>query len=114
MCTDSSGTSTTLTCSSPCLRMCPWVRFILCVVQCSLPLRHRHACATWSRVTRAGTMNTIYIVRTMMECVNTFDSERSERVCDLDAITTLVLLLSMPAFATLARPSVQFVLCVHC
>jgi hypothetical protein len=42
-------------------------------------------------------MNTIYIVRTMTECVDTFDGDKSHRVCDLDPSTTLFLLLSTPA-----------------
>jgi hypothetical protein len=46
-------------------------------------------------------MNTIYIVRTMTECVGTFNSAKSERVCDLDAGTTLFLFLSTPVLAAL-------------
>jgi hypothetical protein len=48
-------------------------------------------------------MNTIYIVRSMTECVGTFNMrEKSERVCDLDVSTTLFLLLSTPVFTALA------------
>ena len=48
-------------------------------------------------------MNTIYILRTVTECVGTFNkSEKSERVCDLDVSTTLFLLLSTPVFTALA------------
>jgi hypothetical protein len=48
-------------------------------------------------------MNTIYIVRSMTECVGTFNmSEKSERVCDLDASITLFLLLSTPVLTALA------------
>ncbi len=48
------------------------------------------------RMVWAGTMNTIYIARMMDECVRTFESKKSDRVCDLDPSKTLVLLLSMP------------------
>ncbi len=50
-------------------------------------------------------MNTIYIVRSMTECVGTFNimmSEKSKRVCDLDASMTLFLLLSTPVLTALA------------
>jgi hypothetical protein len=47
-------------------------------------------------------MNTIYIVRTMTECVNTFDGDKSHRVCDVDTSTTLFLLLSTPALTVFA------------
>ena len=47
-------------------------------------------------------MNTIYIVRTVTECVGTFNkSEKSERVCDLDVSTTFFLLLSTPELTAL-------------
>jgi hypothetical protein len=56
-----------------------------------------------SRATRTGTMNTIYIVRSVTECVGTFDkSEKSERVCDLDVSTTFFLFLSTPVLTVLA------------
>ena len=42
-------------------------------------------------------MNTIYIVRMMDECVRTFNSETSKRVCDLVPSKTLILFLSTPA-----------------
>ena len=48
-------------------------------------------------------MNTIYIVRSMTECVGTFNMrEKSERVCDLDVSTALFLLLSMPVLTAFA------------
>ena len=42
-------------------------------------------------------MNTIYIVRMMDECVRTFNSETSKRVCDLVPSKTLILFLSTAA-----------------
>jgi hypothetical protein len=51
-----------------------------------------------------GAMNTVYMLWTIQECVETFRSE-SQRVCDLDASSTLVLLLSMPAIAPLCGHS---------
>jgi hypothetical protein len=45
----------------------------------------------------AGTMNTIYLVTMMDECVRTFNSETSKRVCDLVPSKTLILFLSTPA-----------------
>ncbi len=45
----------------------------------------------------AGTMNTIYIVRMMDECVRTFNSETSQRVCDLVPSKTPILFLSTSA-----------------
>ena len=45
----------------------------------------------------AGTMNTIYIVTMMDECVRTFNSETSKRVCDLVPSKTLILFLSTSA-----------------
>ena len=42
-------------------------------------------------------MNTIYIVRMMDECVRTFNSETSKRVCDLVPSKTLILFLSTSA-----------------
>ena len=39
-------------------------------------------------------MNIFYILQMTDECVGTFNSEKSERVCDLDASSTLVLFLS--------------------
>ena len=38
-------------------------------------------------------MNTYYLVKSTVECV---EADASERVCDLDAMTTLILMLSTP------------------
>jgi hypothetical protein len=48
-----------------------------------------------------GAMNTCYIIRAMVECVEAFNSPRNEGVCDLEGSTTLLLVFSMPALPTL-------------
>ncbi len=48
-----------------------------------------------------GAMNTIYIIRAMVECVEAFSSPKNEGVCDLDESTTLLLVFSTPALPTL-------------
>ena len=42
-------------------------------------------------------MNTYYLVKSTVECVDAAtEADASKRVCDLDAMTTLILMLSTP------------------
>jgi hypothetical protein len=66
-----------------------------------IPSPHLAKRPALSHATRTGAMNTIYIIRAMVECVEAFSSPKNEGVCDLDESTTLLLVFSTPALPTL-------------
>ncbi len=49
----------------------------------------------------AGTMNAYYLLQSTVECVDAAaEADPSKKICDLDATTTLILMLSNPRMST--------------